>query len=383
MEKGWGHPEADQDVMWLNGGPFGVHVPSGRPPPGRAVLVYRPAGCPPAYCKIQIIDPQPLMCRLDASCIHNSGGIDWLHTNNTLKRMHEGSRISSIRGPAGQSDFYDFVPTLVCSDAHPEIASKYVHKLRHAWPSPQQLEVIKQLPMLLVLVGYKNSDEFPMQARLSWSLPEIALIAELPQRIKQSYIGVKYMLKYLTQKLRGPHEIGDGRSRVGSYHLKMVFLHHLEKRPPALTGSQLRFMLDLLHDLDDYLDAGKLPHYFLPDCDLLVTVGHEERHITRRVIKNILCDPIHAILMCPTDPQDIFGDVRPGDLVAAFHRVSSQSTCARSREDLLGLLHCLDEKRQRRYHEQREKDERHAWSWRVSGRPELTRLVDILGQKQQ
>ena len=380
VEKRWGHPEADTDCMVLFEGPLGVHVPQGHHPPGRAVLGYRPEGCPPAYCKIEVTDVQGLMGvsvwgkRLDAGCVHRSEGVAWLHTHNTLRRMH---RDSDISGPAGQEfGGAEYVPTLVCSDHHPYMDRDYLHRPRRGWPSTQQLEVITQSPMLLVLTGHKLSppDQIPLQARHSWSHCEMELIITLPLYIKQIYIAIKYVFKRLIKRFRGANVAADGRSTVGSYYLKTVFLRLLENRPPTMIGSQFGFMLCLLSDLDGYLKAGNLPHYFLPECNLLATVGPEERRLARDVIRLILYDPLHAILTCPTNPYEIYGKVQPDTLVAAFRQLSSDPTSVSSREHLLRLLHHLDETRRERYQWQRGRDEEE----NVSGRPELRGLVEML-----
>ena len=387
MEKKWGHPDADADNMWLCGGLLGVHVPHGSQPPGRAVLKYRPEGCPPAYCKIEVTDAQILMVaevndvgRLDAGCVYRSKGVNWLHIGKTLKQLHLHGGFE-ISGPAIQSSggMYEHIPALVCSAVHPDMAWEYVHRPRQGWPSPQQLELIKQLPILLVLIGHKHSDEFPLQARISWSHSEMTLIIDLPLNMKQVYIALKYAFKCLMKTFRGSSVAGDGRSLVGSYHLKTVFLRHLERAPNTMIRSQLDLMSGILYDFDGYLNAGNLPQYFLPDCNLLATVKPEERHIARYVIKHMLTDPLCAILTCPTRPKDIYGEVLRDELVAAFHQVSSLSPpmCARSREDLLWLLGRLDERRQQRYQKQREWDGRRMWV-KISGRPELTGLVDML-----
>ena len=389
IEEGWGHPQADTDTMLLYGGPLGVHVPQGRNLPGHASLRYRAEGCPAAYCKIEVTNVQTLMGvemtdvhpyigladskPMDVGFIKRSNGIDWLHTNNMLRWIQRGS--DNLSGPAAQihNGLLEYIPALVCSDAHPDLEQSYVQRPRHGWPSPQQLELTKQLRMLLVLTGHKQShpDEILLQARLSWSTPEIVLIHDLPENIKQVYIAVKYAFKCLMKKSRDPNVAGDGRSNVGSYHLKTVFLRHLEKRPPTMVRSQLDFMIGLLYDIDGYLKQSNLPHYFLPECNLLETVGPEERRIARDVIQQIIFDPQRAILACPTYPEDIYGEVPSDALVAAFHRVSSNRTCMRSQEDLLRLLSHLDEKREVWYRS-------HQMELFVSGRAGLKGLVDML-----
>ena len=414
LEKDWGHPEPDQDRMWLLGGPLGVHVPGGHQLPqvpfvlqlsgglvqvglpsfakeatGHALLVYRPDDCPPAFCKVQVTDPQALVevqvfttRKLEAGCIHNLKGVDWLHTNNLLWFLF---RNGEITGPVNVADVVECAPALVCSAAHPEIGQEYMNRPRHDWPSSEQLKIMLQLPMMLVLVGHKLSDEFHLQARLSWSHLEILLIAKLPETIKQVYIAVKYIFKSFMKMLRdqNPNNASDGRSNVGSFHIKTTLLWNLEKRPPKFIQSQLRFMLDLLHDFGHYLETGTLPHYFLPDYNLLETTSPDERRIARSVIEIILSDPIQAILRSPSCPKELYGEVQPDSLVTAFHKVSSHPTHAKSHEDLLNLLACLDERRQQRYHEQVTKDNgRFDWQY-VSGRPQLTGLANMLAYRQK
>ena len=380
VEEGWGHPQADTDCMDVCRGPLGVHVPQGHHSPGRAVLRYRPEGCPPAYCKIEVTDVQGLMevsvrgKRVGAECVHRSKGVAWLHTHNTLRRIQGHNDIS---GPAGQAfgGEFEYVPTLVCSNHHPDMDREYLHRPRRGWPSTQQLEVITQSPMLLVLTGHKLSppDQIPLQARHSWSHCEMELIITLPLDIKQIYIAIKYVFKRLIKTFRGTDKAADGRSTVGSYYLKTAFLRHLENRPSTMIRSQLDRMRGLLSDLDGYLNDGNLPHYFLWKCNLLATVGPEERRLARDVIQHIQSDPLRAILTCPTDPYEIYGGVQPDTLVAAFRQLSSHPTSVSSREYLLWLLRCLDKTRRGRYRWQRERD-----GSGVSGRPELRGLVEML-----
>ena len=377
VERGWGHTVADEDVMKLFGGLLGVHVPEGHQPPGRATLIYRPDGCPPAYTKLQVTHPDTLIGlkirgkQLNEGCVHRSGTMDLLHVNNTLKLIEDGF---TIGGPAGQAALMDSVPSLVCSAPHPDLGQMFICRPRKGWPSKQQLGDINQLPMLLVLVGHKHSPEFPLQGRLSWSHYEIRVIAELPMSIRHVYIALKYIFKGFMKKLRDPTEDGDGRSHVGSFHLKTVFLHNIEKMPPKMKGSHLGFMRDLLCDFDHYIQNKNLPHYFLPDCHLLETVGPQERLLARNVIHRILSDPISAMLVSPVYPRDIYGDIEPDVLAAAFHQVSSPWVCRRSHEDMHQLLTRLDQRRYRRYREQVEDDsEKH----KVPVRPKIMELVDM------
>ena len=121
---------------------------------------------------------------------------------------------------------------------------------------------------------------------------------------------------------------------------------------------------------------GNLPHYILPKCDLLETVGSDERNLARQAIKEILLDPLKALLTSPRNPQQIYGDVCPEHLVVAFHGLSAHPTCEQNRKYLSELLTRVDERRQERFRKQRESDNQA----KVFGRTELTGLVATLKQ---
>ena len=389
IEEDWGHPFADNDIMMLYGGKLGVYMPGSHTPRGAACLEYHPEGCPPAYCKLEATNLAALRQELHdcayalhpensnvSRCISLVGGRNWLDTYHTV-RLTRGT-VGDVSGPAAQlgQGFIDMISTLVCSDPHPALMREFLHRSRQQWPPSHVIEDIIQLPMLLVLTGHKLSKDCNREARISWSHCEMKIMQELSESVRQGYIACKYVLKHFLTVHRRQTETGDGRSRVGSFHIKTVFLHYLEKRPPWMIMSPFRLFVDLLNELVHYLEVWKLPHYFLSECNLLETVDGEERRIARQTIQAILSDPLAAILTSPTNPHQIYGDVLPGTLVNSVHRVMTHATCERSRKDLSMLLARVDGHRYELYRRQRERDE----AYRVSGRPCLTGLCDTLKQ---
>ena len=173
--------------------------------------------------------------------------------------------------------------------------------------------------------------------------------------------------------MHGKDELNDGRSCVGSYHLKTTFLHYLEKNQPSTITSPFGLMINLLRDMDGYLKDGKLPHYFLPQCNLLSTVGSEESHIARQTIRYILSDPINAILTSPTTPLEIYGFVRTASLVTAFRHMQTDSTCL---QKLVKLLNMLDNWRQFCYHKKLDNEQKKYPGEAV--RPPPARLVSMV-----
>ena len=393
METKWGHPDADWDIMYLNGGTLGVYVSGGQQPRGKSCLHFHPAECPAAYCKLEVTDLRGLKDTAlfggddrwcDESCVDESDGLQWLNTYNVVQKMKDNVTLTcdgpAVTGPASHpGDNCDLVQTFVCSGPHLDLQEEFQNRPRGPWPLVSLIKYILQMPMLLVLVGHKGSPEteFQQQARMSWSHLELILIQELPLSVRQGYIASKYVMKRFLEAHKGHHEDVDGRSRVGSYHIKVVFLRFLEKRPPSQITSPFRLFLDLLCELDNYLMVGSLPHYFLAECNLLETVADDEQGIARQVIAEILSDPLNALLINPTDPHQIYGEVHPDDLVTAFRGVSSHPTLEQY-QNLCELLARIDERRRQRFKEQQDRDE----TLFVSERTDLTELADMLKEIQ-
>ena len=262
--------------------------------------------------------------------------------------------------------------------SHDALCPKSVARMvSNGWPSLQQIKYIITLPMMLVMVGHKFSVEHYCQARLSWSFCELYLIWRLPEHIKQGYIACKYVLKRFLRAFHVQDEDGDGRNRVGSFHLKTVFLRYLQNFPPSQIKSPFCLMLHLLLELDDCLRAGSLPHVFLPKCDLLERVEKEERLVARLAIRAIMTDPLSAILTSPTDSLKIYGDVTPEILTDTFCRMSSNPTGEQNQQDLFDLLVRLDACRQKRYHWQKSADNCSSFLI-VTGRPAAAQLAQRL-----
>ena len=375
--------------MCLCGGDLAVHiVPLVQQPPEDATLVYTPQQCPPTYCRLQVLHKDRLlkdiversgMSHLSVSApevqkyVYSEDGRLWMHSRHTLEAMQTGS-IEAISGPAGQYDSgrFEFVQSLVCSGPHPAMES-YKERARKHWPSPAMLDALMKQPMLLVMVGPKDAQDSHLIFRISLSTLELILISSLDPWLKKGYVCFKYTVKSVLKSLRSRNLSREGRSQVGSYHLKTVFPRHLEEHPPQQEGSPFQLMLDLCQDLQQYLLTEYLPHYFLPECDLLRTVGNEEQQCALQAVGQVIADPLVVILQSPSAPEDIYGGHSPDDLIRCFGNVSSLPSCPERRDALRRLLHCLDNHREGIHRKQLANDE-----CVVSGRPGLVRLADYL-----
>ena len=401
MEFDCGHPNADLDTMALFGGWFGVSLPQsydqGSPhlsgtnfalaPHGikaNSCLEYESKDCPPAYTRIRVTDIQTFVEITNANCLEEFDGQHWVHIPNLAKTLSEmmniGLKVSDPlyeitgnSGPAAQAggELFEYIITLVMNGPHPCIDQYLKRSHCMEWPSKEQLYAIKQLPMCLVLATHKDSPIRHLLARCSWSTAELILIVNLPKFVKQGYIAAKFTLKSL---LKDTKKVDDGRSNVCSYHLKTTFLHYLEKNPPSNISSPFGLMIDLLKELENYLNKGVLPNYFLSDCNILETVGPDQKQIAIQAIHTILSNPIKTLINCPSTAIDIFNDISTDDLIKAFSCISIHPYCEGSREHFRKLISRLDEWRKEWYRRQLLKDEYNG----KSGRAEMIVLMDML-----
>ena len=296
LDNYWGHENADENLILLHGGALGVCVDGGQQPRGGSCLDFCSEGCPPGYCKLQISDLNGLMksevfCKkwLKYDCIEGSDSAKWLNMHHVVDCIRNCATDNVINSePAKLSHYTDRVDTLVCSDPHPDLHNEFRNRTRGPWPTANMINDLLQLPMILVPVEHKRLQEFKFLAKMSWSHLECKLIKELPEKVRQGYIACKYIfVKRFAGASKGQNLAGDNKTHIGSYHIKCVFLHFLDKYPPSSITSPFKLFLDLLTHLQDYLQVGKrLPHYFQAQCDLLESVGNDERHLAIQVIKH-------------------------------------------------------------------------------------------------
>ena len=402
IEDGWGHPNVDLDQMIFYGAQLSVSLPQNheaRSDPcngnassslsfpdlvAKSCLEFAPEGCPPGYTRLRVTN---LALRRNSNvgdqCMEESDGHHWLlpaRFNELQQRglnvlqSHRAEMATCIQGPAGQvgDGSKDMVPSLLANGPHPAICY-YIQRHRTEWPPQEKLLKLRTLPACVVMAAHKKAPNRHQLTRMSWSAGEMILISELPAVIKQGYIAAKYTLKSFLKRYKKPD---DGRSHVGSFHLKNTLLNYLEQAPPSTVSSPFALMMELLQKLLSYVNDGRLPLYFLPECNLLETVEFKERQIAKQAIQDIISDPVAAIVNCPMEPSQIYGDVPQEHLLETVRYVLAHPTNERSREVLLKLLSRLDRHRQQRYSEQVDLDKND----KVSGRPNLVGLVDMMQQ---
>ncbi len=192
-------------------------------------------------------------------------------------RAFQGNSGPAMKGEDLGFDI-DFVPCLLC-DSFPPEASDWIGRSRlRGWPPPKVVERIARTGCGLVAYGHRESNFRHVEWRISFADYEQRLIATLTGCQKQCYVVFKTLVKYVTSPQTG----------VSSYCLLNTMFWFMERMPERVwnddfsIASCFKSLLDLFIY---YLVNRYLPHYFIPDSNLIAAVPRE--HI-RRILRCLL-----------------------------------------------------------------------------------------------
>ena len=285
--------------------------------------------CPAAYVKVQICgDSFACMWSMAQqehvfmdkihTCIVERYGASWLSSPKTLLLLNPIAEYLEDRrhGPAVQTSSEDMVTALIYSEPAAGFKDYLSRKRASQWPPDSALKQLARLPALLTVTGHKLSADRDIEFRLSWSIGEVLLASSLPIWIKQGYWAFKYCLKNAKLRLQktnvDPEDKDEGRSVIGTYHLKTVLLWELEQLAIWQRECPFHVMTLLLERLAITLQSAtddarpRLDHYFLPRCDLLECVPDDEILFTLSCISAIQNDPLGALIRAPVFPAEVY-----------------------------------------------------------------------------
>ena len=339
----WGQPLSDEDNMGIYGGGWCV----GRRQYPRLNLSTE--GTKPAYCRLQVLgDPDVLAEDMGQSrdcfgqmgaaaarrCLRRDAGSYWLSSEDMVRHIRVGgsARDASFHGPAQSysNDSLDFIPAVVCSGPLDCMVAYGTRKRNGLWPKGKTLQRILSMPAVLAPTGHKMSSNRALEWRCSWSIPELLLADDMPRWVKQAYWTLKFTVKNRIKKLRQQRGLTEteGRSIVGSYHLKTTLMWQLERMDERYWAAQCPFTLFLamlrsfkVNLQQEYLRGSRsygpyMAHYFIPQCNLLEYVSRDDLKLALEVVDEILDNPLKAILMCPEFFPFVYGRETPRNEIA-------------------------------------------------------------------
>ena len=294
------------------------------------------------------------------------------------------------QGPSQVMGGNDHVPGLLCSKPF-KAMDNFRRRQRESWPKEDTLSKIIRLPGVLVPTGNKGSLYRDIEWRESYSLPEFMLSQDMPAWVKIAHRAVKYTLKsqqrnidqgdictrskfsiknpllWIVEKIANylfnhfllldyelPYAELEGRSMISSYHIKTILMWELEinYRSHRQNSCPFQLMRNMLQRLDTCLNEGKIPNYFNPDCNLLENVAMEHIISTKNNINRILQDPLKSLVLCPQNPEKVYGHVKPDELLCNLKELFMDTTKNNfhQRADYMqSTLHALDKFRYSKY----------------------------------
>ena len=180
----------------------------------------------------------------------------------------------------------DYVPCLSCN-TWPACAVGFLTRLRPSgWPSQMMVDKLRQAGCHVVGVGHPVSDNKYLEWRWSFSVAEKELLHDMNSAVS----AAMYVLKSIKNKYWVKDESSQPTTFC-SYFIKTACLWVCETTPLPNPTSPIDITRQVIHWLMACYQAGRLPHYFIPEQNL---IGHLSKHLLEpvhlwleKMIKNI------------------------------------------------------------------------------------------------
>ena len=251
------------------------------------------------YARIRVTNPKYIRPDSDPSgCYFNSGATVILMTLN-IGDILSGEDRACKHGPAVQDVISragerfnidrDNVLSIPCNE-WPKEAGRWATRERPSgWPDKDMIESIVGDGCHLVATSHPKSRRPDVEWRYSFSVAERTLARSLSDAQRQCYI----LLKLIVMRQLKPCSV------VCSYHLKTIFLWQCEKIIPSkwsLGPGLAATFLCLLDELLYCLATHQLPHYFIPENNLLEHVDADFLVDAARSLSHLRRDPLQHVL---------------------------------------------------------------------------------------
>ncbi len=208
----------------------------------------------------------------------------------------------------------------------PKVADLWTSRNRE-WPSNQVVQEVMKCGYYLV-PKHSPGGNADLEWRLSFSQAEIILSNNMTNVQKNCY---KFINAIHNKELQNPKVLT-------TYHMKTVFLWILETFPDSQWTEETTAdrVCDILYEVLIFLTEGKLPHYFLPELNLLDGFSHDEIDSVTKKLTSI----IHNLDQYPQQsPVDFVISGLGGHIqIAKQETLAFQNLTHRARAQTLQLI---------------------------------------------
>ena len=373
MRVGWGHEEPDFDVMFTWQRLLGVPVeirpqtltagPLSYPLLIGGIISLETGESPPGYARLRVCGDYASVEGYMASnryyipdtrgenslCTVQKDGRLWVLPSKVIKLLTWDASSHPFNNTASpavllKGAISEIVPSLICPQVLPFVDDFLSRNRCVDWPPKSVLFEISQLPTLVVAAGHKSSANRDIEWRISTTHYELVISNAMPVWVKQAYWAFKYITKKIKRDINGSppqgaqlHSPGryGGRHKLSSFHLKTTFLWELETSEVWFYESSHALLLRTFRSFIKFITEGRIPHYFMPHCNLLECVDPTELKATVLYIRErVLCDAyvVGAIITSPMYPRQLYGCeeseeyVHENDIVLALSNIADAAT---------------------------------------------------------
>ena len=171
--------------------------------------------------------------------------------------------LSAIEGSQSDSSWenqiIDIAPAILCQ-VPADIKDAWLRRRRY-WPDQRLVETVSSLQSYLLAKPHPHTTNKLLEWRFSFSSAELLLSSAMVPWQKQVLMVVKALRRKYLQEPK----------LVASYHLKTVMFWVLESMPKQTRESCGRgaLLLSLIDKLLSCLKAKNLPHFFIPENNML------------------------------------------------------------------------------------------------------------------
>jgi len=263
---------SDIDTLWCHDD---VNIMSGWPEWERGrhnLLMVKHETCSPQHYRLQEARrdlPLPLTQPYNEYCVTDHDGKIYRSNKlyaHTMRRTVADENLPYVHaGPSHSwSEMYDFVDAYRCRTLPAECDSWFTRSRPGNWPTPEMLQVARELGCFLIPDGHCYSEHSAVEWRVSPSLIERHLMFSMGIIHIQCYVT----LKLLKKDIINPYLNGNGK--LTSFHCKTALFYAREQLLPEMWTVDRLFdcIMYCLERLRDWTISGHCPHYIMDEVNL-------------------------------------------------------------------------------------------------------------------
>ena len=258
------------------------------------LLMVKHETCSPQHYRLQEASsdlPLPLTQPNDEYCVTDDDGKIY-HSNKwceiVSRRAIADKNLPYINaGPSHTfSKMYDIVLAYRCRRLPAECDSWFTRSRPGNWPTPEMIQVVRELGCFLIPDGHCDSEHSTVEWRVSPSLIERHLMFSMGT----IHIHCDTTLKLLKKDIINPYLKGNGK--LTSFHCKTALFYAREQLPPEMWTADRLFdcIMYCLKLLRDWTTGGHCPHYIMDGVNLFDGKLNSEQRGRLHTILTIIID---------------------------------------------------------------------------------------------